>query len=167
MPWLHTLWEHLTSVLSASMLRKMGARPWWTTTLTGADASIPAVSEILSQKTEDKWYPIAFWSRKLTDAETRWATGQQELLAIIESLEPWQHYLHGMSQKFAVLTDHQTLKGLVNASARDLRGRLARWVYRLSSFDFDISHRPGTTNPAGGLSRRPEYMGGRSHMRMS
>ncbi len=24
MPWLHTLWEHLTSVLSASMLRKMG-----------------------------------------------------------------------------------------------------------------------------------------------
>jgi transposase InsO family protein len=86
------------------------------------------------------------------------ATGQKELLAIIESLEHWSHYLEGTDRKFVVLTDHQALKGVVAAPARDLRGRLARWVYRLAGFDFDIEHRPGKTNPADPLSRRPDYM---------
>jgi transposase InsO family protein len=124
------------------------------------DASTRAVSGILSQKLDDRWHPIAFWSRKLIDAENRWATGQQELLAIVESLEHWSHYLEGLGQVFTVLTDHQALKGVVDASPRDLRGRLARWVYRLSSFDFNIEHRPGATNPADALSRRPDYMEG-------
>jgi hypothetical protein len=81
-------------------------------------------------------------------------------LAIIESLEHWSHYLEGTDRKFVILTDHEALKGVVAAPARDLRGRLARWVYRLAGFDFDIEHRPGKTNPADPLSRRPDYMAG-------
>jgi hypothetical protein len=122
------------------------------------DASNKAISGILSQQVDSRWRPIAYWSRKLSDAELRWATGQKELLAIIESLEHWSHYLEGTDRKFVVLTDHQALKGVVAAPARDLRGRLARWVYRLAAFDFDIEHRPGKTNPADPLSRRPDYM---------
>ena len=64
--------------------------------------------------------------------EMRWATGQKELLAIMESLEHWRHYLEGLGRKFVVYTDHKALKQVVQAPARDLRGRLARWVYRLS-----------------------------------
>ncbi|KAL8296565.1 hypothetical protein RB600_001856 [Gaeumannomyces tritici] len=124
------------------------------------DASTKAISGILSQLTDGRWHPVAFYSRKLTDAEQKWATGQQELLAIIESLEHWRQYLEGASKVFTVLTDHQALKGVIQAPARDLRGRLARWVYRLSQFDFNIEHRSGKTNPADGLSRRPDYMGG-------
>jgi len=81
-------------------------------------------------------------------------------LAIIESLKHWRHYLEGLNNKFIVLTDHQALKGILNAPSRNLRGRLARWVFDLSKFDFDIQHRPGATNPANGLSRRPDYMAG-------
>ncbi|KAF4334483.1 gag polymerase env poly [Fusarium beomiforme] len=124
------------------------------------DASAKAISGILTQLVETQWRPVAYWSRKLTDTEQRWGTGQQELLAIVESLEHWGHYLMGLTEKFLVLTDHLALKGVVEASARDLRGRLARWVYRLSAFDFNIEHRPGTKNPADGLSRRPDYMTG-------
>ncbi|KAK6212977.1 hypothetical protein QIS74_03097 [Colletotrichum tabaci] len=124
------------------------------------DASTRAVGAILSQMTEGQWRPVAYWSRKLSDTEQRWHTGQQELLAIVEGLEHWAHYLQGLSDKFLVLTDHQALKGVVGAPARDLRGRLARWVYKLSAFDFDLEHRPGKTNPADGLSRRPDYMEG-------
>ena len=62
--------------------------------------------------------------------------GQQELLAIVESLKHWRHYLD--FKEFVVWTDHQALKGVINAPAKDLRGRLARWVYELSQFDFDI-----------------------------
>lgn len=124
------------------------------------DASNFAISAILSQLVDGQWRPIAYWSRKLTDAELRWATGQKELLAIVEGLEHWSHYLEGTDQRFLVLTDHQALKGVLNASARDLRGRLARWVYRLSQFDFDVQHQPGKTNPADPLSRRPDYTAG-------
>lgn len=122
------------------------------------DASVKAIAGILTQLVDTQWRPVAYYSRKLTETEQRWGTGQQELLAIIESLEHWGHYLQGLSEKFQVLTDHQALKGVVDSSARDLRGRLARWVYRLSAFDFDIEHRPGKSNPADGLSRRPDYM---------
>ncbi|KPM33905.1 hypothetical protein AK830_g12666, partial [Neonectria ditissima] len=107
-----------------------------------------------------RWRPVAYMSRKLTETEQRWGIGQQELLAVIESLEHWSHYLLGLSEKFLLLTDHQALKGVIAAPARDLRGRLARWVYRLAPFDFDIEHRPGKLNPADGLSRRPDYMEG-------
>lgn len=124
------------------------------------DASNKAISGILSQLVDSQWHPAAFWSRKLTDTELRWATGQKELLAIVESLEHWSHYLEGIDKKFIVLTDHQALKGVITAPPRDLRGRLARWVYRLSGFDFDLEHRPGKTNPADPLSRRPDYMDG-------
>lgn len=51
-----------------------------------ADASNKAISRALSQLVDLQWRPIAYWSRKLTDAELRWATEQQELLAIVESL---------------------------------------------------------------------------------
>jgi hypothetical protein len=111
------------------------------------DASNKAISGILSQQVDSRWRPVAYWSRKLSDAELRWATGQKELLAIIESFEHWSHYLEGTDRKFVVLTDHQALKGVVAALARDLRGRLARWVYRLAGFDFDIEHRPGKKTP--------------------
>lgn len=124
------------------------------------DASPKAVSGILTQLHGDQWRPVAYWSRKLSDTEHRWGIGQQELLAIIESLEHWSHYLLGLSEKFLLLTDHEALKGVIKAPARDLRGRLARWVYRLAPFDFDIEHQPGKLNPADGISRRPDYMEG-------
>jgi hypothetical protein len=124
------------------------------------DASTKAIAGILSQQCDGQWRPVAYWSRKLTETEQRWATGQQELLAIVESLEEWRHYLEGTEAPFVVLTDHEALKGVIKSPSRDLRGRLARWVYRLSQFDFEIRHRPGVTNPADGLSRRPDYMAG-------
>lgn len=124
------------------------------------DASNRAVSGILSQLTADQWRPVAYWSRKLTETEERWHTGQQELCAIVEALDHWRHYLEGLDRKFTVLTDHQALKGVVDSPARDLRGRLARWVYRLSAFDFDLQHQAGKKNPADGLSRKPAYMKG-------
>lgn len=94
------------------------------------DASQVEVGGVLTQQVDGQWHPIAFWSRKLT-AEQRWQTGHQKLVAIIYALEHWRQFLEG-GKPFVVLTDHQALKGVVRAEARDLRGRLARWVYRLS-----------------------------------
>ena len=70
------------------------------------DASAKAISGILSQYIDSQWRPIAYWSRKLSDTEQRWATGQQELLAIVESLKHWHYYLDSLSTAFTMLTDY-------------------------------------------------------------
>ena len=46
--------------------------------------------------------------------------------------------MEGLDDKFIILTDYEALKGVINAPSRDLRGRLARWVFDLLEFDFDL-----------------------------
>jgi hypothetical protein len=77
------------------------------------NASGGAISGILSQLVPNRdgtpqWRPIDFYSRKLIQAEYNYNTHDQELLAIVKSLEHWRHYLEG--QYFEVLTNHHNLK---------------------------------------------------------
>jgi transposase InsO family protein len=127
------------------------------------DASGRAVSGILSQlcRREDGsalWRPVAFYSRKLDEAQTRYDTHDAELLAIKESLEEWRHHLQGLKDPFTVLTDHSNLRYFF--STKTLSGRQARWAEFLAGFHFQIQHRKGTENPADGPSRRPDYLEG-------
>lgn len=123
------------------------------------DASGGAISGILSQlvPTGDdrpQWRPIDFYSRKLIQAEYNYDTHDQELLAIVKSLDHWRHYLEGIH--FEVLTDHQNLKWFMET--KTLNNRQVRSYLLLTKYDFVITHRPGSTNPADGPSRRPDYM---------
>ena len=123
------------------------------------DASGFAVAAVISQQHEDKrWYPIAFWSRKLADAETRWGTPDQEMLAIVEAFKHWRQYVEGHESQVEVLTDHQNLQSFMKQPK--LNGRQARWLIFLAPYDFVINYRTGKTNPADAPSRRPDYQGG-------
>ena len=51
--------------------------------------------------------PIAYYSRKLTDAQTRYTTTERELLAIVETLKEYRNTLLG--QKLIIHTDHKNL----------------------------------------------------------
>jgi hypothetical protein len=128
-------------------------------TRTEVDASGGAISGILSQLVEregrsPQWRPIDFYSRKLIQAEYNYDTHDQELLAIVRSLQHWRRYLDGIF--FEVLTDHQNLKWFMDTKV--LSHRQVRAYLVLSQFNFVITHRPGATNPADGPSRRPDYM---------
>ena len=72
------------------------------------DASGYAVGAVLQQDQGDGLKPIAYLSQKMCDAETRYPTHEQELLAIIVALRTWKHYL--MGPKFKVMTDHKSLQ---------------------------------------------------------
>ena len=120
------------------------------------DASGFALAGILSQLFEDqKWHPIAFWSRKMMPAEQNYETHDQELLAIVMAFKQWRHYVEGAANPVEVLTDHNNLKGFMNV--KSLNGRQARWAMKLAPYDFTISHRSGKSNPADAPSRRPDY----------
>ena len=68
------------------------------------DASIKGLGAALFQN--DK--PIAFASKALTPAETRYANIERELLAVVYGCEKFHSYLYGRS--FVVKTDHRPLE---------------------------------------------------------
>ena len=110
------------------------------------DASGTGIGVALLQKREDgeSPKPIAFWSRKLTPAETRYATIERECLAIIEGVKKFHSYLYGST--FDIETDHQPLSYLRTYSATNKNGRLTRWSLFLQDYSFNITYIKGGNN---------------------
>ena len=74
------------------------------------DASDFARGRILTQKHEERLHPIAFHSRKFTEAEVNYDTADTELLDIIDCFKRWRRYLAGAKHQVQVISDHQNLK---------------------------------------------------------
>ena len=78
------------------------------------------------------------------------------MLAIIEALKDWRHFLEGLPKPFEIVTDHSNLEYW--QTAQDLGQRQCRWALYLSRFDFTLTHRPGKANTqADPLSRMPQH----------
>jgi len=67
------------------------------------DASKIQLGACISQNNQ----PIAFYSRKLNDAQTRYTTTERELLSIVETLKEFKNILWG--QQIIIHTDHENL----------------------------------------------------------
>lgn len=118
------------------------------------DASGFAVGAVLQQDQGRGLQPVAYLSKKMLPAETRYPVHEQELLAIIVACTAWRPYLHGT--RFKVMTDHHSLRYFLTQPM--LSGRQARWKDRLAEFDFVIEYIEGKTNVvADGLSRRSDH----------
>ena len=113
------------------------------------DACSTGIGAVLLQEGR----PVAFTGRQLTDAETRYHTTDQELLAVIFALQQWRCYLQGASHPFLLVTDHHPnayLKTQPNLSRRQ-----TRWSERLQEYNFEWQYRPGKHNVADAVSRQP------------
>ena len=121
------------------------------------DASGYATGAVLMQDQGKGLQPIAFMSKKMQDAETRYPVHEQELLAIILALKEWRVYLEGAKFRIKVMTDHKSLQFL--KTQPQLSARQSRWKDIIARYDFDIEYMKGELNPvADGLSRRPDHM---------
>ncbi len=124
--------------------------------IVSADASDTAIGAMLSQ---EYWvngvkeqYPIAFASRKLRDAETRYHTTDKEGLALFWASHEFRHYLHGAETVF--LTDHSALTHMRTTPRPS--ARVQRWLIWLEQFNFSIKHVAGSSQVvADCLSRAP------------
>ena len=87
------------------------------------DASHTQLGAVISQDGK----PIAFYSRKLNDAQTRYTTTERELLAIVETLKEYRNILLG--QKIVVHTDHKNLTYKNFNTERVMRWRLVLEEY--------------------------------------
>jgi hypothetical protein len=121
------------------------------------DASDYALGAVFSQQDSNNVVrPVAFISRKLTDAEINYPTHDKELLAIVWALNTWRHYLLGCHVEINVVTDHRALEWFT--VKRLLSRRQARWSDELKDFVYRIRYIKGPTNTkADALSRRADH----------
>ncbi|UYV60875.1 K02A2.6-like, partial [Cordylochernes scorpioides] len=117
------------------------------------DASIAGLGGVLKQEYPDGTLrPIAFYSRALRGAESKYTITELELLAIIETCKRYHPYISG--QHVIVHTDHKALIWLNNF--KHTNGRLFRWALRLSEYDLEFKYNKGCENhEADMLSRLP------------
>ena len=118
------------------------------------DASLVSVGAILEQDFGRGLQPVAYESRKLNPAETRYSAYERELLGIVWAIGKWRHYLEG--KHFVVQTDHSSLRHLPNQPS--VNRRIWKWVSILQGYDLEIRHIPGKTNPADALTRQVREM---------
>ena len=91
------------------------------------DALGYAISGIFSQLTSNdlgRWYLVAFFSKKMILAETRYETYDGELMAIVEPFKTWRYYLDGCKHAVLMLTNHNNLQRFMdtkNLSFRQVR----------------------------------------------
>lgn len=143
--------EELRSrICSAPILGYYSANEDLTTRLF-VDSSGYAIGCCLMQGKEEL-KPIAYASRKLSEAEQKYSVTEKECLALIWALNYFKSYLWGLH--FQVITDHRALVWL--KSKRDMNGRLARWALSVQDWNFDIVYCKGKDNVvADFLSRNP------------
>ncbi len=117
------------------------------------DASDTQIAGVLSQVQDGNERVVSYGSRTLNKAERNYCITDKELLAVRHFVEYYRQYLLG--RQFLVRSDHQALTFLFRL--KEPKGRIARWIEILSSFDFIIEYRPGKKHGnADALSRCPD-----------
>ncbi len=107
------------------------------------DASHYQLGVVISQEGK----PIAFYSRKLNPAQTRYTTTERELLSIVETLKEFKNILLG--HEIIVHTDHKNLT-YKNFNTE----RVMRWRLILEEFGLTLKYIKGENNVvADALSR--------------
>ena len=99
------------------------------------DASAVGIGAILIQCGK----AVGYFSRKLSDAETRYPVTQQELLAVHDAIKYFRIYLEG--HHFKLVTDHEALKWLLKFNEKNRR--LFNWSKYIDLYDYEVEHRPG------------------------
>jgi len=123
-----------------------------------ADSSDFAFGAILSQQLprEEKWHPVAFYSKSLFLMERNYEIHDKKMLAIICMLEEWRHFLEGAWHPVEIWTDHKNLEYFM--TAKKLNRHQARWSLYLARFDFKLVHCPGRSmGKPDALSWRPDH----------
>ena len=101
------------------------------------DASKSGLGAVLLQEGK----PVAYASRALTDAETRYAQIEKEPLAVVFGFERFNQYTY--ARHVEVETDHKPLEAITKKPLSMAPPRLQRMLLRLQRYDFTAKYKPG------------------------
>ena len=121
------------------------------------DASRQGLGFVLQQQTAEQWTLIQAGSRFLSDAETRYAVIEFEMLAVSWAIGKCRLFLAGL-QHFQIITDHNPLISILNTRRLDEieNPRLQRLKARIMGYHFTVQCTKGCKHHApDALSRHP------------
>ena len=120
------------------------------------DASLTASGGILMQKDSNRdLHPCAYHSATFSPAERNYDIYNRELLAVIQALKEWRHYLTGTEHPVTIITDHKNLGYF--KQPQNLSHRQARWWLFLQEYDIQWGVERGINmGPADALSQKDE-----------
>ena len=120
------------------------------------DASDLAIRVCIYQKRNDKWHLIAYYFRKMSDAEQRYDIHNKELLVIVKALKHWRIYTESCSE-LTIYTDHKNLVQFT--TFKKLIKRQINWAEQLRQYKFTIVYTSEKNNEwADTLSQRSDLM---------
>ena len=102
-----------------------------------SDASKYGLGAVLLQDNQ----PLAYASRALSSAETRYANIEKELLAAVFAVERFHQYTFGPA--VTLQTDHKPLVNIVDKQLADAPRRLQSLLMRLQRYDVHLEYVPG------------------------
>nr|VZI14960.1 unnamed protein product [Spirometra erinaceieuropaei] len=117
------------------------------------DASTVAVGAVLQQHLAGSTQPLAFFSKKLLPAETRYSTFGRELLAIYLAVKHFRHFLEG--RDFTLFTDHTPLTFALRSHSDKYNPKEIAHLDYISQFTTDIRHIDGTKDEVADTLSRP------------
>ena len=107
------------------------------------DGCSTGIAGVVSQGEDWKnAYVAAFYSAKLNSAQRNYPTHEIEMLAGVETMLRHKDVLQGVHFKW--VTDHKGLTYLLNQ--KNISGRQARWLEKISSFVFEVVYAAGSEN---------------------
>ena len=102
------------------------------------DASLRGLGACLIQQHKGKDQPIAFASKSLRNAETRYANIERELLAIVFACQQFSTYLLGRS--FVAESDHKPLEMIAMKNLVNVPPHLQRMLLELQRYNVTIKY---------------------------
>ena len=120
------------------------------------DASLTASGGVLMQKDSNgDFHPCAYHSATFSPTEQNYNIYNWELLAVIQALKEWQHYLTGTEHLVVVIMDHKNLGYF--KQLQNLTRQQARWWLFLREYNIKWGVERGINmGPADALSRKDE-----------
>lgn len=108
------------------------------------DASSAHVGACLQQKVDNQWYPLSFFSKKLTPKQAQWPAYYRELLAVYESVQHFRYILE--VQHVTIFTDHKPLLYAFLQRREKLPPPQLNQLSFISQFTTDIQYIKGEDN---------------------
>ena len=108
------------------------------------DASERAIASAVHQVIDGQEQPLAFFSRRITSAESRYSAYDLELLAIYAPIQHFRHFLEG--RRFKIFTDQRPLTSAFLKAQEPVSNRQKHQLAVISEFCTEIAHVPGIDN---------------------
>ena len=134
-----TAWEHLKNLITTEpVLQYFDRRK---PIRISSDASRNGLSAVLLQLHQEIWKPVAYASRAMIEAETRYTQLEKELLSITFACERFHQFIDGA--EVVAETDHKPLVSIFKKSLVDCPLRVQKLLLRIQRYDLKVIYTPG------------------------